>query len=184
MDINALFTEAGMREATSAWRDTHVTDAQQYGQVAHIIRSRLRQERIVGDRGAVSAKVRAWRVGRHAKKLAKLAQLQAATCEALYGSYVNQVVHLPDRRQAEAQLRDERRRQRAINAGAAVAKSLQKTTAALNGEQASSQVNEPQQQKAFVGAEPFMFPQAAGDEPGMQDLGSIGDFFTAREAGR
>lgn len=182
MEINQMFTESGMREATSAWRENHMSDGQQYAQVEQIIRARLRQDRIVGDRGALSAKVRAWKVARHAKKLSRLAQRQAAECEALFGSFVNQVVRLPERREVEARLRDQKRQQRAINAGAAVAKSLQKTTTTLNGAQASSQVSGPRVvHEAFLDAEPFPFSQAAGGES--QHLGSITDYFPS-EAGR
>jgi hypothetical protein len=179
MDINQLFTEDGMREATSAWRENHMSDGQQYAQVAEIIRARLKQERIVGDRGAMSAKVRAWKVARHAKKLSRLARRQAAGCEALNSAYVNQVVKLPERRAIEARIRSDKRQQRAINAGAMVSKSLQKTATTLNGTPASPQVNAPQE--AFLDAEPFAFPQAVGAES--HDMGSIGDYF-ASEAGR
>lgn len=186
MDINTLFTEAGMRQATSEWRENHIADAHQYAQIADIIQARLGQERIDGDRGALSAKRRAWKVSRKARALAKLARRQAATTEALHAAYVNEVLMLPQRREIAAQRRavaadrrSDRRQQRAINAGAAVSKSLHKTATVLGGEQVSAQVTAPVQgpQEAFVDAEPFPFPQAAGAEG--QHLGSISDFFTS-----
>lgn len=193
MDINTLFTEAGMRTTTSAWRDTHMHDAQEYGQVAQIIAARLRQERIDGDRGAMSAKRRAWKVSREARRMARLSNKLAAIAEGMNAVYVTEVVQLPARREAAAARREiaadkraVRRQQRALTTGAAVAKSLHKTATTLGGEQVKPQVSAPvvpdDLLQDFVDPQPFPFQQAAGGEG--QNLGSISDFFTSKEARR
>ncbi|EFL29458.1 LOW QUALITY PROTEIN: conserved hypothetical protein, partial [Streptomyces himastatinicus ATCC 53653] len=131
MDINEIFTEAGMRETTSAFRDQHMEDARQYGQLGDIIKSRLEQQTIDGD-GRFSARFRARKVSRQVRRMEKASKKAAAAAEALHGAYVNEVVELPQRRELAAARKEDRRQKRALTAGQFVAKSLQKSTDSLN----------------------------------------------------
>jgi hypothetical protein len=178
MDVNDLFTDQGLRQATQTWRDQHMEDARQYDQIRDIIKRRLEQERIDGDR-MFAARRRAWRVSRQVKAMSRHARRQAARSEALYATYVDQVVRLPERRALAAARKDERRQQRAQAAGAMVAKSLHKSASVLGGDSATTEY--PQvtgmvgRQDRFLDAEPFPFAQAAGAEG--RHVGSIHDYF-------
>lgn len=179
MDINALFTDAGLRAFTDAQRDQHLTDATQYAQLADIVRRRLEQTPIDGDR-AFSARRRARRVARKLKKMERASRRAASSSEALYAAYINQVLELPQRRE-QAALRKAERKGRQLQAGAGdrVAKSLHKSVAAFGG-----QVNGASQQTGpgpqFLPPQSFPYPVAAGGEHQPQ---SIADFIpkAARE---
>ncbi|MFF7975836.1 hypothetical protein [Streptomyces sp. NPDC007905] len=132
MDINALFTDEGLRAFTSTVRDQHMKDATQYGQIADIVRRRLESEKIDGDRW-LSKKVRAWKVSRQVRAMEKASKDAASAAEALYATYVNEVLELPQRRALAAARKTERRQNRQAAAGAAVAKSLQKSVTSLSG---------------------------------------------------
>ncbi|GAA3808756.1 hypothetical protein ACFQ0G_53105 [Streptomyces chiangmaiensis] len=176
MDINQIFTEAGMRETSSTWRDQHMEDARQYGQIGDIIRSRLQQQHIEGD-GRFSARRRARKVSKQVRRMERASQKAAAAAEALYGAYVNEVVELPQRREVEAARKAEKRQQRAVTAGKFVAKSLQKTTDKLNGLPAQHipQVSGVQPQAQYVDPLPFNFPHTGAST--QQGIPSIGSFF-------
>lgn len=166
MDINELFTQQGMRNATSAWRDQHMEDSRQYGQLADIIRRRLQQTPITGDRW-YDKRLRAWRVARHARSMQRHSRKIAAQAEALDASFLNRVVNLPERRAVEASRKAEKKQQRAANAGAFVAKSLDKSARALAGDAVKPQVGgvqEGQQAPQYLDAQPYQFPMAAGDD--------------------
>lgn len=177
MDINEIFTEAGMRQTTTEFRNQHMEDARQYGQLGDIIKSRLEQQTIDGD-GRFSARRRARKVSRQVRRMEKASKKAAAAAEALYGAYVNQVVELPQRRELAAVRKAERRERRAVTAGQFVAKSLQKSADSLNGlpPQEIPQVNGAQQAvPQFVDPLPHHFP--TGGSGDRQALPSIGDFF-------
>ncbi|MEU5668423.1 hypothetical protein, partial [Streptomyces longwoodensis] len=131
MDINALFTDEGLRAFTATVRDQHVRDAQQYGQIADIVRRRLEQTPIEGDRW-MSKKLRAWKVSRQLKAMQKASGEAASKAEALYATYKNEVLELPQRRAAAEARKLERKQGRQATLGAAVAKSLDKTVTSLN----------------------------------------------------
>lgn len=176
MDINEIFTEAGMRETTSAFRDQHIEDARQYGQLGDIIKSRLEQQTIDGD-GRFSARRRARKVSRQVRRMERASRRAAAAAEALHGSYVSQVVELPQRRELAATRKEERRQRRSVTAGQVVANSLQRSTNALNGlpPQEIPQVSGTQQPvPQFVDPLPHNFNTPAGAS---QDLPSISQFF-------
>ncbi|MEU6357666.1 hypothetical protein ABZ896_51640 [Streptomyces sp. NPDC047072] len=132
MDINQLFTDEGLRAFTAQMRDQHMKDAQQYGQIADIIRRRLENEKIDGDRW-MSRKLRAWKVSRQVKAMQKASEGAASSAEALYATYRNEVLELPQRRAVAAARKAERKQNRQAAAGAAVAKSLEKSVTSLTG---------------------------------------------------
>lgn len=132
MDINALFTDEGLRAFTATVRDQHMKDAQQYGQIADIVRRRLEQTPIDGDRW-MAKKLRAWKVSRQVKAMQKASEEAASAAEALYATYKNDVLELPQRRALAAARKEQRKQSRQVAAGAAVAKSLNKTVTSLTG---------------------------------------------------
>ncbi len=180
MDINQIFTEAGMRQTSSEWRDQHMEDARQYGQIGAIIESRLAQQHIDGD-GRFSARRRARKVSRQVRRMEKASQKAAAAAEALYGSFVNEVVELPQRRELDAARKEQRKQRRIAAAGDLVAKSLNKSTAALNGqpEPVFPQVSGIQQPEPtqYVDPMPFNMQTYDAGSTGHQALPTIGSFF-------
>lgn len=166
MDINALFTDAGLRAFTDHQRDQHMEDARQYGQIADIVKRRLEKTPIDGDRW-LSARLRARKVSRQLRAMERASQQAASSAEALYATYVNHVLGLPQRREVTAARKAERKAGRAAATGAAVAKSLHKSAASLNGVQ-------PGDQAGFLDANPYPFPMASGGETQTR---SVADFF-------
>ncbi|MFJ8727660.1 hypothetical protein [Streptomyces sp. NPDC093269] len=176
MDINQIFTDAGMREASSTWRDQHMNDAREYGQMSDIIRSRLAQQHIEGD-GRFSARRRARKVSKQVKRMERASQRAAAAAEALYASYLNEVVNLPKRREVEAARKQQKRQQRAATAGQLIAKSLSKSTDSLNGSPAQEipQVSGMQPQPQYVEPLPAHFPHTGAST--QQGIPALGDFW-------
>ncbi|MFC8819045.1 hypothetical protein [Streptomyces rochei] len=180
MDINALFTDEGLRAFTATVRDQHVRDAQQYGQIADIVRRRLEQTPIEGDRW-MSKKLRAWKVSRQLKAMQKASGEAASKAEALYATYKNEVLELPQRRAAAEARKLERKQGRQAALGAAVAKSLDKTVTALNTPTEQTPDAVPQARPAeFVAPEnPWnQWPMAAGGE---RPTSTINDYFAKGE---
>ncbi|WP_435239976.1 hypothetical protein [Streptomyces sp. YPW6] len=176
MDINALFTDEGLRAFTATVRDQHVRDAQQYGQIADIVRSRLQQTPIDGDRW-MAKRLRAWKVARQLKAMQKASTEAAAKAEALYATYVNEVLELPQRRATAEAKRLERKQGRQAAVGAAVAGSLNRTVTALNTPQEQPGGTVPQARPAeFVAPDnPWQqWPMAAGGE---RPTSTINDYF-------
>jgi hypothetical protein len=178
MDLNQLFDEEGLRNITGAWRDQHLEDDRQYGQIADVVQRRLEQQTIDGD-SRFSAGRRARKVAKNLRKMQKASRKAAAAAEALYGCYVNEIVELPARR-ATALERKETRRQRlgiaASAAQASVAKSLDKSTAALHGTPVGNpQVTPVEQAPRYVSPQPWQYP---GQGPSAaQPIPNIGDLF-------
>ncbi|MEU2800885.1 hypothetical protein [Streptomyces sp. NPDC007117] len=182
MDINALFTDEGLRAFTATVRDQHVRDAQQYGQIADIVRRRLEQTPIEGDRW-MAKKIRAWKVSRQLKAMQKASGEAASKAEALYATYVNEVLELPQRRAVAEAKKLERKNGRQAAVGVAVAKSLDKTVTALNSPQEQVPGAVPQARPAeFVAPDnPWQqWPMAAGGE---RPTASINDYFPKGEQG-
>lgn len=182
MDINALFTDEGLRAFTATVRDQHVRDAQQYGQIADIVRRRLEQTPIDGDRW-LSKRLRAWKVARQLKAMQKASGEAASKAEALYATYVNEVLELPQRRAVAEAKKLERKNGRQAAVGAAVAGSLNRTVTALNTPQEQPTGQVPQARPAeFVTPEsPFeQWPMAAGGE---RPTSTINDYFAKGEQG-
>jgi hypothetical protein len=180
MDINALFTDEGLRAFTATVRDQHVRDAQQYGQIADIVRRRLEQTPIDGDRW-MSKKLRAWKVSRQLKAMQKASGEAASKAEALYATYKNEVLELPQRRAAAEARKLERKQGRQATLGAAVAKSLDKTVTSLNAPADQVPGAVPQARPAeFVAPDnPWQqWPMAAGGE---RPTASINDYFPKGE---
>ncbi|MEU8718282.1 hypothetical protein [Streptomyces sp. NPDC048663] len=180
MDINALFTDEGLRAFTATVRDQHVRDAQQYGQIADIVRRRLEQTPIEGDRW-MAKKIRAWKVSRQLKAMQKASGEAASKAEALYATYVNEVLELPQRRAVAEAKKLERKNSRQTAVGAAVASSLNKTVTALNTPQEQAPGGVPQARPAeFVApANPWnQWPMAAGGE---RPTSTINDYFPKGE---
>lgn len=180
MDINALFTDEGLRAFTATVRDQHVRDAQQYGQIADIVRRRLEQTPIDGDRW-MAKKIRAWKVSRQLKAMQKASGEAASKAEALYATYVNEVLELPERRAAAEARKLERKNGGQAALGAAVAKSLDKTVTSLSAPADQAPGAVPQARPAeFVAADnPWQqWPMAAGGE---RPTASINDYFPKGE---
>ncbi|ALC32319.1 hypothetical protein [Streptomyces sp. CFMR 7] len=176
MDINALFTDEGLRAFTATVRDQHIRDAQQYGQIADIVRSRLEQTPIDGDRW-LSKRLRAWKVARQLKAMQKASGEAASKAEALYATYVNEVLELPQRRAVAEAKRLERKSGRQAAVGAAVAGSLNRTVTALHTPQEQPAGTVPQARPTeFVTPDnPWQqWPMAAGDE---RPPSTINDYF-------
>lgn len=176
-NIDALFTDAGLRAFTDAQRDQHMQDASQYAQLAAVIQRRLEQTPIEGDK-PFSARRRARKVARKMKRMERASRRAAASSEALYAAYVNHVLELPARREQAAVRKAERQGRRQVTGGAGdrVAKSLHKSTAAFGGGQipqpgASQQTGAAPQ---FLPPQPFPYPMAAGSE--QQQPRNIADF--------
>ncbi|MEU8949673.1 hypothetical protein [Streptomyces sp. NPDC048489] len=180
MDINALFTDEGLRAFTATVRDQHVRDAQQYGQIADIVRRRLEQTPIEGDRW-MAKKIRAWKVSRQLKAMQKASGEAASKAEALYATYVNEVLELPQRRAVAEAKKLERKNSRQTAVGAAVASSLNKTVTSLNSPQEQVPGTVPQARPAeFVAPDnPWnQWPMAAGGE---RPTSTINDYFPKGE---
>jgi hypothetical protein len=176
MDINALFTDEGLRAFTATVRDQHVRDAQQYGQIADIVRRRLEQTPIDGDRW-MSKKLRAWKVSRQLKAMQKASGEAASKAEALYATYVNEVLELPQRREVAEAKKLKRKQGRQAALGAAVANSLDRTVTSLGAPQEQVPGAVPQARPAeFVDPDnPWnQWPMAAGGE---QAPRTINDYF-------
>lgn len=173
MDISALFTDHGLRDFTDAQRDQHMQDAREYGQLAEIIQRRVKQTPIDGDK-PWSAWFRSRKVSRQVRAMEKASKQAAASAEGLYATYVNEVLELPLRREQAAIRKADRKQQRAINAGAMVAKSLEKTVTKLNGVE-NPQVQVVQAVPQYLDAQPFEFPMVAGAE--QQKPANIADYF-------
>lgn len=182
MDINALFTDEGLRAFTATVRDQHVRDAQQYGQIADIVRRRLEQTPIEGDRW-MAKKIRAWKVSRQLRAMQRASGEAASKAEALYATYVNEVLELPQRRAVAQAKKLERKNGRQAAVGAAVAKSLDKTVTSLNAPQEHAPGAVPQARPAeFVAPDnPWnQWPMAAGGE---RPTSTINDYFAKGEQG-
>ncbi|MFF3932877.1 hypothetical protein [Streptomyces hirsutus] len=182
MDINALFTDEGLRAFTATVRDQHVRDAQQYGQIADIVRRRLEQTPIEGDRW-MSKKFRAWKVSRQLRAMQKASGEAASKAEALYATYVNEVLALPQRRAAAEAKKLERKNGRQAAVGAAVAKSLDKTVTSLNApqEQAPGAAGQARPAEFVPPDNPWnQWPMAAGGE---RPTSTINDYFAKGEQG-
>ncbi|MFI5945558.1 hypothetical protein ACIBCB_35675 [Streptomyces uncialis] len=182
MDINALFTDEGLRAFTATVRDQHVRDAQQYGQIADIVRRRLEQTPVDGDRW-MAKKLRAWKVSRQLRAMQKASGEAASKAEALYATYVNEVLELPQRRAVAQARKAERKNGRQAAVGVAVAKSLDKTVISLGApqEQVPGAAG-PARPAEFVAADnPWnQWPMAAGGE---RPTSSINDYFAKGEQG-
>ena len=176
MDINQFFDPEGLRNITGAWRDQHLEDDRQYGQIADVVQSRLAQQTIDGD-SRFSAGRRSRKVAKHIRKMQKASRQAAAAAEALYGCYVNEVVELPARRAAELERKEARKQRLGIAAGAqaAVEKSLGKSAAALYGTPVGNPQVTPVEGPRYVSPQPWTF---AGQNPaGSQGVPNIGDLF-------
>ncbi|MGV9248009.1 hypothetical protein [Streptomyces sp. NPDC003710] len=178
MDINALFTDEGLRAFTSQMRDQHMKDATQYGQIADIVRRRLEQTPIEGDRW-LSKWLRARKVTRRVKAMEKASKDAASAAEALYATYRNEVLELPQRRAVAAARKAERKQSRQVAAGAAVAKSLEKSVTSLTGGPTEAVGRVPQARPAeFVSPDnPWgQWPMAAGGDHAAPTR-TINDYF-------
>ncbi|MDH6107885.1 hypothetical protein P3T36_006344 [Kitasatospora sp. MAP12-15] len=182
MNIDHLFTDAGMRAFTDSQRNQHMNDAQQYGQLAEIIRRRLEQTEIDGDK-PLSARFRAWRVAREIRSMEKHSRKAAASSEALYVSYVNQVLELPGRRELAAARKEDKKARKQGQTAALAAKSLDKTLAHFTGNVTNGAFGQAGQGGDYLDAEAHPYPMAAGAET-QRGPRSVNDFFPRQEGRR
>lgn len=178
MDINHLFTDDGLRAATSQWRDDELKIGGQYGQLARVFEARIKAQAIDGDHWW-SARLRARRVARHLKSMQKACEKAAASAESLYGDFVNQVVELPERREKALVRKEAREERRALakgTASGAVAQSLTNSIQGFTGtpQTGNPQVTAAQQTPQYVPPMPFQYtPANSRPEP----VGNILDQF-------
>lgn len=174
-NIDALFTDAGLRAFTTAQRDQHMQDASQYAQLADIVRRRLEQTPIDGDK-PFSARRRARKVARKMKRMERASRKAAASSEALYAAYVNHVLELPERRQIAADRKAARQGRRQVTAGAGdrVAKSLHKSAQAFGQAPVAGSSQQSGRVPQYLPPKPFPYPMAAGAEH--QEPRTIADF--------
>jgi hypothetical protein len=175
MNVDALFTDDGLREFTDIERDQHMEAGRQYGQIGQIIQGRLKQTPIEGDRPFAAGR-RARKVARKMKRMQRASEKAAASAEALYATYKHHVLELPERRAVTAERKAARKQQRAVAKGAFVAKSLDKSTRFLAGDAANPQASGGQQQEPqYLDAPSMGFGRAAGGEDWSPE--GIGEFF-------
>lgn len=179
MDMTALMTEQGMRTWTETERDENVNAAAQLRQMAQIIKARLENTHVDGDKSAGQARKRARIVVRNLYRAAKDLDRAAARIEAMNAVYVREVLELPDRRVKELERRELRRQRLGIAAGQAreqVAGSLAQSAHSLAGPPpvGNPQVTPVQQQPMYTNPHAFPFPGApTAGEP----IPSIGELF-------
>ena len=179
MDMNALMTEHGMRAWTENERDENINAATQLRQMAQIIKARLENTHIDGDRaGGGHARKRARTVVRHLHRAARDLDKAAARIEAMNAVYQREVLELPARRAKELERKDLRRQRLGIAAAAArehVGQSLTSSAHTLAGH---TPVGNPQvnaAQSAVQYTNPHAFPSAPASQGA--PLPNIGDLF-------
>lgn len=179
MDMNALMTEQGMRTWTETERDENVNAATQLRQMAQIIKARLENLHVDGDKTAGQARKRARQVVRHLHRAARDLDRAAARIEAMNAVYVREVLELPARRARELERKEMRRQRLGIAAGGAheqIAASLAQSASALAGPPpvGNPQVT-PVQQPVYTNPHAYQFGPTAGQA---EPVPNIGDLFT------
>lgn len=174
MDLNQFFEQEGLRNITAAWRDQHLEDDSQYGQIAEVVQRRLAQQTIDGD-GRFTAGRRARKVAKHLRKMQKASRKAAAAAEGLYGCFVNEVVELPARRQAELERKEARKQRLGIASGVqdAVAKSLTKTAATLAGQGGNPQVTATAPTVTYTNPTPYNYGVHQGTAQPVPDITNL-----------
>lgn len=174
MDMNEFFDQEGLRNITGSWRDQHLEDDLQYGQIAEVVQRRLAQQTIAGD-GRFTAGRRARKVAKHLRKMQKASRQAAAAAEGLYGCFVNEIVELPARRAAELERKEQRKQRLGIASGveAAVAKSLTKSATAFTGQAGNPQVTAGPPPVTYTNPTPYNYTPHTATQP----LPAVGDLF-------
>lgn len=113
MDMTELMTQQGMSAFKDEQRDTFVNDADQVRQIGRVIRARIANTRIDGDK-TWSAKRRAAKVGSRFDRVASLLEKAAAEVEAIDATYNREVLELPARRQRALDKKTERQQAKAL----------------------------------------------------------------------
>lgn len=167
MDLNELMTPDGMGNFSSGQRDTFVTDATELRQMGRIVRARLSQTDIDGDK-PWSARRRAAKVAGRFDRVAKLLEKAAAECEAIDATYGREVVDLPRRRAAALEKKDQRRSRRALTGKGAHALTQRTLAEAAQGmaadpRLASQPMGMPQPPPLYVSPQAPTLPTAAND---------------------
>lgn len=173
MDMDALMTEQGMRTWTETERDENTNAATQLGQMAQIIKARIANTHIDGDKNAGHARRRAAKVVRRLNRAIRHLERAAAEMEACNAVYVREVLELPERRRRELERNEARRSRLGLAAGVheTVTKSLDASARAFNGGQP---IGNPQvsaaQQPQYVQPYPHQFAQPTGMQQPVQDI--------------
>ncbi|MGY0466913.1 hypothetical protein ACW14Y_42640 (plasmid) [Kitasatospora sp. cg17-2] len=178
MDLNALFSDEEMRKFTASQRDQHLEDARQYGQLAIVVEQRLRNTPIEGDRW-LSERNRARKVAAKLRRMEKASKRAAGAAEALYATYVHQVLELPARRNTAAERKAARRARRGAQLQHTVAASLGRSAAQLSGVDGgpAAAAGEGDNGGVYLPVQP---PVGAPAEPAAAPaINGIGDFFPA-----
>ncbi|MFD9564382.1 hypothetical protein [Streptomyces sp. NPDC059994] len=167
MDLNELMTRDGMGGFSSGQRDTFVNDATEIRQMSRIVRARLAQTAIDGDK-PWSARRRAAKVAGRFDRVAKLLEKAAAECEAIDATYGREVLDLPQRRATALAKKEQRREHKILTAQRAHALTQRTIAEATQGlvadpRAAGQQTGMPQAQPVYVSPQAPPLPQPSND---------------------
>ena len=99
---DAILTDAGLASLTNTKRQQHNRDAMHYQAMADRMSAHLTHLEFEGDIRGISARVRAWKVARRARRMSRWSRKIAKENQALYSTHNKQVTRLPQRRAARA----------------------------------------------------------------------------------
>jgi hypothetical protein len=176
MDMDALMKQQGMRTWTEDERDKYNNDGSELRQMANVIKARLENTHVDGDKNAGHARRRAAKVVRRLNRAIRHLERAAAEMEACNAVYVREVLELPERRRRELERSETRRSRRGLAGGVheTVAKSLDASARAFNGGQpiGNPQVNAAPQPQ-YVSPYPHQFAQPAGSQQSLPDMADL-----------
>lgn len=167
MDMTELMTKQGMGTFKDEQRDTFVNDADQVRQMGRVIRARIANTCINGDK-PWSAKRRAAKVGGRFDRVAKLLEKAAAEVEAIDATYNREVLELPARRQTALDKKAERQEAKALTRQKARALTERTLAESAHGLAADPRLLAGQPpatapQPVYTNPAAYQFPTAAGD---------------------
>ncbi|MER5555959.1 hypothetical protein ABT001_30545 [Streptomyces sp. NPDC002793] len=140
-----LLALPAMTAWTAARQQEHAADAATYDAALAALQSGLRSQHVAGD-GRWSAVLRARKVEKHLRTMAKAARQQERAAEALRTTYAGHVAHvaaLPAQREEKRQAKELRKAGGRQALAAATSKSLHKTAAATAPQQTAGDTATP-----------------------------------------
>jgi hypothetical protein len=114
MDLNEITSATGMREFTSNQRDTLINDARELRQIAEIVKNRIAESTLDGDKPG-AARRRATKVDKKFQQAIRLLEKAAGVCEAIEGTHRREITELPDRRAKALAKKQQRAEHRALS---------------------------------------------------------------------
>ncbi|MEF9908635.1 hypothetical protein ACQSMD_33355 [Streptomyces flavovirens] len=140
-----LLALPAMTAWTAARQQEHAADAAAYDAALAALQAGLRSQHVEGD-GRWSAALRARKVEKHLRTMAKAARQQERAAEALRTTYAGHVAHvaaLPGQREEKRRAKELRKGNGRQALTAVAAKSLHKTAAAATGTPGDQDQAEP-----------------------------------------